>query len=95
VPIGAGPLRADTVVKVGEGHLGRNNRIAANKFLNRYCASGLDLESILLARTRKILLQQYLPHPDMPTRRMPAVPPAPRTLAAQQPSPALQPATRR
>jgi hypothetical protein len=56
---------ADTVVKVGEGHFERNNRIAANKFLNRYCESGLDLESILLARMHKILLQQYLPLPDI------------------------------
>jgi len=52
---------ADIVAKVGGGQLGRNNRITANQFLNRHCASGLDLESILLARMRKIFLQQYLP----------------------------------
>jgi hypothetical protein len=57
---------ADTVVKVGEGHLERNNGIAANKFVNRYCASGLDLESILLARMHKILLQQYRHDSDEP-----------------------------
>src|SRR5260370_10305911 len=59
------PKSADIVAKVGEGHLERNNRIAANKFLNRYCESGLDLQSILLARMHKILLQQYLPIPDI------------------------------
>ena len=55
----------DTVAKVGGGQLGRNNRITANQFLNRHCASGLDLESILLARMRKIFLQQYLPTGDI------------------------------
>jgi hypothetical protein len=54
------------VAKVGGGQLGRNNRITANQFLNRHCASGLDLESILLARMRKIFLQQYLPSADIP-----------------------------
>jgi hypothetical protein len=38
----------------------RNNRIGTNGFLNQYCALAPDLESMLLARTRKILLQQYL-----------------------------------
>jgi len=38
---------------------------SANKFLNRYCEWGLDLESILLARMHKILLQQHLPLPDI------------------------------
>jgi hypothetical protein len=50
---------ADIVAKVGGEQLGRNNRITANQFLNRHCASGLDLESILLARMQKIFLQQY------------------------------------
>src|SRR5262249_23600682 len=35
----------------------RNNRIGANEFLNRCCAFTLDLESILRARMRKIVLQ--------------------------------------
>src|SRR5262249_17740578 len=39
----------------------RNNRIGANEFLNRCCAFTLDLESILLARMRKIVLQHNPP----------------------------------
>src|SRR5215475_11628965 len=35
----------------------RKNRIGANEFLNRCCAFTLDLESILRARMRKIVLQ--------------------------------------
>jgi hypothetical protein len=61
-----GRRSADIVAKVGGGHLERNNRITANQFLNQHCASGLDLESILLARVRKIFLQQYLPKGDIP-----------------------------
>jgi hypothetical protein len=53
-------LVADIVAKVGGGHLGRNNRITANQFLNRHCASGLDPESILLARMRKNLFTPVL-----------------------------------
>jgi len=49
----------DIVAKVGNGHLARNNRIGTNKLLNQHCASALELESILLTWTRKILLQQY------------------------------------
>jgi hypothetical protein len=50
---------ADIVAKVGGEHLGGNNRIGTNDFLNQYCASTLDFESILLAWMRKIFLQQY------------------------------------
>jgi hypothetical protein len=38
-------FRADIVAKVDEGQLGSNNRIATNKVSNRYCASGINLES--------------------------------------------------
>jgi hypothetical protein len=37
-PSGACPLIADIVAKVGERHLGRNNRIGTNNFLNQHCA---------------------------------------------------------
>jgi hypothetical protein len=39
----------------------RNNRIGTNGFLNQHCAQTPDVESMLLARMRKIFLQQYLP----------------------------------
>src|SRR5262249_28345677 len=42
----------------------RNNRIGANEFLNRCCAFTLDLESILRARMRKIVLQHNPPNSD-------------------------------
>src|SRR6266511_290804 len=42
-----------------------NNRIRPNGCLNRYCALMSDLESMLLARTLKIVLQHYLPFPDI------------------------------
>ena len=39
----------------------RNNRIGANEFLNQCCAFTPDLESILRARMRKIVLQHNPP----------------------------------
>jgi hypothetical protein len=39
----------------------RNNRIGANGFLNQRCALTPDLESILRARTGKIVLQHNPP----------------------------------
>src|SRR4029450_5866430 len=39
----------------------RNNRIGANGFLNQRCALTPDLESILRARTGKIVLQHNRP----------------------------------
>jgi hypothetical protein len=39
----------------------RNNRIGTNGFLNEHCVLAPDLESMLLARMRKIFLQQYRP----------------------------------
>jgi hypothetical protein len=42
----------------------RNNRIGTTGLLNQHCVLAPDLESILLARMRKILLQQYLPVTD-------------------------------
>jgi hypothetical protein len=55
------PVVADIVAKVGEGQLGRNNRIATSKFLNQHCVPAADLESMLLSRMPKIFLQQYRP----------------------------------
>jgi hypothetical protein len=46
------------VAKVGEGRLGRNNRIATSKFLNQPCVSRAHLESMLLPGIPKIFLQQ-------------------------------------
>jgi len=46
----------------------RNNRIAANAFLNQHCALAPDLESMLRARMRKIVLQHNLPTAVMPGR---------------------------
>jgi len=43
----------------------RNNRIRMNGFLNQHCALSPDLESILLARMRKIFLQHYLSGGDI------------------------------
>jgi len=54
--------------KSGRSSLGakmRNNRIGTNGFLNQHCALAPDLESMLLARMRKIFLQQYLPKADI------------------------------
>ena len=42
-----------------------NNRIGANGFLNWRCVYAPDIESILLAKVRKIFLQQYLPRADV------------------------------
>jgi hypothetical protein len=42
-----------------------NDRIGANGFLNRRCVCAPDIEAILLAKMRKIFLQQYLPQPDL------------------------------
>src|SRR5207249_9813413 len=47
----------------------RNNRIGANGFLNQRCAFTPDLESILHARTGKIVLQQNLPKATAVVRR--------------------------
>src|ERR1700720_2932556 len=41
----------------------RNNRIAMTGFLNQNCEFTPDLESMLLARTLKILLQHYRHQP--------------------------------
>src|ERR1700680_401138 len=52
---------ADCVAKLDEEQLAGNNRIRTNKILNQHCVLGPNLESILLARALKIVLQQYLP----------------------------------
>jgi hypothetical protein len=44
---GRGPLRVDAVEKVGGALRGRNNRIIGDDFLNRSCAFGDRLQSIL------------------------------------------------
>ncbi len=46
----------------------RNNRIGAMGFLNQCCTLAPDLESILRARMRKIVLQHNLPTAAMPGR---------------------------
>jgi hypothetical protein len=54
-------LLADFVAKVGEGRFVskmRNNRIGAIEFLNQHFALAANLESMILARMRKIFLQQ-------------------------------------
>src|SRR5215470_1749836 len=53
----------------------RNNRIGANEFLNRCCAFTLDLDSILRARMRKIVLQHNRGRTDM--RQIPPNEPEP------------------
>ena len=60
-PCHSSPVVAEIVAKVGEGPLGRNNRIATSKSLNQPCVSWVDPESMLLPRTPKIFLQQYRP----------------------------------
>jgi len=54
-------LVADCVAKLDEEQLAGNNRIGTNNFLNQPCALASDLESILLARALKIVLQHYRP----------------------------------
>jgi hypothetical protein len=43
----------------------RKNRIGTNGLLNQHCAQTPDVESMLLARMRKIFLQQYRPTADI------------------------------
>jgi len=62
------PVLADFVAKLDEEQLAGNNRIRTNNILNQHCVLEPDLESILLARALKIVLQQY--------RHIPEVPPA-------------------
>jgi len=50
---------ADFVAKLGGRRLARNNRIRGKQFLNRCCALIAVLESMLLARALKIVLQHY------------------------------------
>src|SRR6266702_5092872 len=50
---------ADFVAKLGGRRLARNNRIGGKQFLNRCCALIAVLESMLLARALKIVLQHY------------------------------------
>jgi hypothetical protein len=59
-----GPFSADSVAKLDEGRLARNNRIAPKELLNRYCALVALLKSMLLAQAPKIVLQQNLPGTD-------------------------------
>jgi hypothetical protein len=59
------PLRIDAVEKVGGMPSVRNKRIVGDDFLNRSCALGLRLESILLGDPLKILFQQYRPLADL------------------------------
>jgi hypothetical protein len=60
---------ADSVAKLAEESswqaIARKNRIGPNKFLNQHCARAPDRESILLARTLKIVLQHYRHFADL------------------------------
>jgi hypothetical protein len=49
--------RSDCVAKLDEERRSDNNRIGTNTLLNQYCALPPDLESMLLAWARKIVLQ--------------------------------------
>ena len=48
---------SNCVAKFGEGPLPGNNRIVTTTLLNQHCAGRPDLESMLLARAAKIVLQ--------------------------------------
>jgi hypothetical protein len=50
-------LPPDTVAELDEKQRPDNNRIGTNTFLNQYFALTPDLESMLLAWARKIVLQ--------------------------------------
>jgi hypothetical protein len=50
-------FRSECVAKLDEEQRPDNNRIATNTFLNQYFALTPDLESMLLAWARKIVLQ--------------------------------------
>jgi hypothetical protein len=83
----ASPL--DSVAKLGEGWLARNNRIVAKGFLNQWCGLVAILESILLAWTPKIVLQHY----RRLSRRVAEIPGGPGlTTADISPSLSLMPA---
>jgi hypothetical protein len=51
----------ESVAKLGEGWVARNNRIMTTGFLNQCCRLLAILESILRAQAPKIVLQHYLP----------------------------------
>jgi hypothetical protein len=53
------PLLTDAVEKVGGTLTGRYNRIKTGRILNRYCAFGSSLESMLLGKAAKILFRQH------------------------------------
>jgi len=59
LPLWSCLLLADFVAKLGGRRLARNNRIGGKQFLNRCCALIAVLESMLLARALKIVLQHY------------------------------------
>jgi hypothetical protein len=59
-----GPLWANIVAKVGEEQANSKNAQQSNRvqwIFGSTLRTGADLESMLLARMRKILLQQYRP----------------------------------
>jgi hypothetical protein len=64
------PGCADSVAKLDEDQLVRNNRIGAGKFLNQHCAFGPNVESMLRAQTVKIVLQHNLPEAVIPIAGM-------------------------
>ena len=56
---------ADFVAELVGGHVWRNNRIKIACATNQSCAARRSDEPMLRAAARKILLQQYLPIPDL------------------------------
>ena len=66
-----GPCRlsGDTVAELDEKQRPDNNRIGTNTFLNQYFALTPDLESMLLAWARKIVLQHNPPESGHVERR--------------------------
>ena len=54
------PFLSECVAKLDEKQRPDNNRIGTNTFLNQYFALTPDLESMLLAWARKIVLQHIL-----------------------------------
>jgi hypothetical protein len=65
-----GQVLADIVAKVTAERSESTNAQQTkptNGFLDQHCALASDLESMLLAGTPKMLLQQYLPKADFPS----------------------------
>jgi hypothetical protein len=53
------PVWVDAFEKVRATRPGRNNPVKPGNILNRYCAFGSSLESMLLGKAAKILFRQH------------------------------------